>query len=172
MWRMRAYFVAAAFAALAVPVNALAQRSNMPTADELLARAQALHGSPELYGVAARLYQRSAALRAPADARGVEALVMAARLQAYTGQYGRARATMEAAAERALVDRDPVAAAFAYVNAAFIAGNYAHDVRALDLVERAIWLAQAPGVDATQRAEVLRRLGDAMAPTGIAISLK
>lgn len=169
MSRMRAFMMMAAVAAVAVPMAARAQKDNMPTADQLQARAEALHDSPELYAVAARMYARAAALRPMADPKAVQNLVMAGRLLAYRGEFDRARWAMELAATRALESKDPVAAAYAYLNAAYIAGNYDHDPRALDLVQRVVWLASVPGVAPEQRADVLRRLGESFTPATIAL---
>ncbi len=166
MSRIRAFVIVAAVAAVALPLSVRAQ-DNAPTADQLQARAQALYPSPDLYPVAARLFQRSAAMRAPGDPRAVDALAMAARLLTYSGQYGRARAAMESAAERALADGDVVTAAYRFADAAYIAGNYAHTTRAEDLVERVVWLASVPGLSAGQRQDMLERLGPTALPSAI-----
>ena len=92
---------------------------------------------------------------------------MGARLLTYAGQYGRARAVMESAAARALADGDVVTAAYRFADAAYIAGNYAHNARAEDLVERVVWLAAVPGLSAGQGQDMLERLGPTALPSAI-----
>lgn len=158
MTKIQAYMLMAAVAAVAVPMTVRAQ-DNSPTADQLVARAQALHESPSEWAVAASLYKKSASLRAPGDPKAIEALAMAGRLYTYAGESGRGYKAMEAAAEQALGTGDVLTAAHLFAEAAFIAGNYDHNMRSADLVERVVWLAAAPGLTGDQRSEVLGRLG-------------
>jgi hypothetical protein len=167
MSRIRALTIMTAVFAVAIPLSVRAQEDNAPSADQLQARAQALFASPDLYPVAAQLFKRSAAMRAPGDPQAVESLAMAARLLTYAGQYGRARAAMESAAERALADGDVVTAAHHFAEAAYIAGNYAQNARAEDLVERVLWLASVPGLSDGQRQDMLQRLGPTALPSAI-----
>ncbi len=155
MARMRIFLVAA-LAAVAVPVVARAQQTPVQKADELVQRAQALQMDPAAFAVAAKLYEQSATLRSSGDARAVEALVLAGRLYNYAGEWSHALAAMEAGAAKALKDGDPLTAANAYADAAYIAAER-HDVRAVELAQKVIkiadyWIPQ-------DRDEILSRLG-------------
>ncbi len=155
MTRMKIYLVAAV-AAVVVPVTALAQQPKGQNADELVQRAQALQNDPAAYTAAANLYQASAGLRSAGDARAVEALLMAGRLYNYAGEWSHALAAMEAGAARALKDGDPLTAANAYADAAYIAAER-HDARTVELAQKVIkiadyWIPQ-------ERSEILSRLG-------------
>ncbi len=155
MSRMRIYLVAA-IAAAVLPVAALAQQAKTQNADELVQRAQALQSDPAAYAAAASLYQASAALRSPGDARAVEALLMAGHLYNYAGEWPRALAAMEAGAARALKDGDPLTAANAYADAAYIAAER-HDVRTVELAQKVMKIADHWIPE--DRDEILSRLG-------------
>jgi hypothetical protein len=77
-----------------------------PTADELEARAAALHEQPARYAEAARLYKRAAQLRGEHDPIALKDLRMAAYLFGYSNQLFDARKAMESVAERALARGD------------------------------------------------------------------
>ena len=156
MLRTQAFIVAAVVAA-AVPMGgARAQQPRAQEADELVQRAQALQGDVAAYTVAANLYEQSAALRSPGDARAVEALVTAGRLFNYAGEWAHALAAMEAGAARALKDGDVATAADAYADAAYIAASQ-HDSRAVAMARKVVELADAWVPE--ERNAILHRLG-------------
>jgi hypothetical protein len=158
MSRMRTLVTLAVAAAVLIPLTQLRAQSNAPSADELLARARALHESPPLYAVAADLYRRVASMRDASDPRAVDALLMAGRLFTYSGDLGRGRSTMEQAGELALEQGDAVQAARAYADAAFIAAAD-HSRRASDLARRVVWLAETAPVPDSQRQQIRSMLG-------------
>ncbi len=96
------------------------------------------------WGRAATLFRRAAELRPSSDPVGVDDLLQAARLAYYHGDKGDAVRDFEAAGRRALALGDVIAAANAFVDAAWVADENGRGAKALDLVDRARLLANSP----------------------------
>ncbi|HSJ25264.1 MAG TPA: hypothetical protein VK929_11370 [Longimicrobiales bacterium] len=126
-------------------------------ADELRAQAEAYFGQPQHWRRAARLLERSAALRPAEDPAGYSCLVLAASLRAATGDYAAARRLYEKAGDQAMARGAVMDAAHAYIDAAH-AATQGRSVDALDLVERARLLASSPLLSAAQAEQITHRI--------------
>ena len=159
------YFISSALAltvAMSVLPNATAAqnatKSATSAADELKERAAKLLDQPARYSEAARLYQESAALRAPSDPRAIDELTTAAHLFHYANRLLDARRAMELAARRALADGDVVRASQATVEAALFAHKQGSNAHTQRLGRAALKLAASPLLTAEQRAALVARL--------------
>jgi hypothetical protein len=127
-------------------------------ADQLEKQAGELHDQLARYPEAARLYKQSAALRAEADPRAVEALAMAAHLYNYAGRLFDARKTMEQAAKRALAGGDVLRASIANMEAAMFAYKDGNLEEMQRLGRKALKLSESPLLTEEQRATIVSRL--------------
>jgi hypothetical protein len=130
------------------------------TADRLDQAAVRLYGTPSQYREAARLHQRSAALRPTGDPRAVQSLIMAGRLLYARGDLSSAGAVTQQAAARALARGDVVAAANAELDAGIIAQEQGKSAEAQRLGGMAQVLATSPLLSEAQRASILTRIID------------
>jgi hypothetical protein len=121
---------------LALPQAATTLGPN-PKADQLHARALALHSKPGRYLEAARLHRAEAGLRAAGDPQAFECLKLAARLLVYANRVDDARIMMEQTGRGALARADSTLAARAFIEAAFIAVKQGRQRDARALVQRA-----------------------------------
>ena len=158
----------ALFSVLVLPGAALAQRQLEPVrvtaaaterADSLYARA-ARHPiqSQRDFRKVARMYEQSAGLRGPEDAKTFAALQMAARLRYAHGDRMRAAANMEDAAALAAARGDVVNAANCYVDAAIVSAELRQRDRAIRFVNAANLLTNSPLITEVQRLELRERL--------------
>ena len=113
------------------------------------------------WGDAARLHRRSAELRAPEDPLGFQCLTEAAALAYATSDPSGARADMAKAAGQALARGDLKAAAFAYLDAAWIAQEQKNPRQVWEWGHRAEILADAPLLPASDRDAILQRISRA-----------
>jgi hypothetical protein len=114
-----------------------APQDNHLKADQLHARALALHAQPGRYLEAARLHRAEAALRAPGDPQAFECLRLSARLLVYAHRLDDARSMMERTANTALARADSTLAAKAFIEAAYIAVKQGRQRDARAFVQRA-----------------------------------
>jgi len=126
----------ATFSLLLLPQPARPQDNHLK-ADQLHARALALHAQPNRYLEAARLHRSEAALRAPNDPQAFECLRLAARLLVYAHQLDDARSMMERTAQTALARADSTLAARALIEASYIAVKQGRQRDARSFVQRA-----------------------------------
>ena len=158
---------------LGLPAAASAQYQ-LPTLTSA-ARADSLHeaaialAAAHRWGDAARLHRRSAELRDADDPLGYRCLKEAAALVYATGDRSRARADLAAAASQALARGDLRSAADAYLDAAWIAQEQGNPRKVWELGHRAEMLADAPLLDASDRAAILRRIDRAPAELRLAM---
>ncbi len=154
--------VAAALVALgstALTGPASAQTPEERTENEVRAmEAQAMEyiGNQE-WTRAASLFRRAADLREPGDPAAINDLVRAAQLSFYRGDEGRAIRDFESAGRRAMAIGDVLVAAYAFVDAAWIAERGGHSRRALDLLARARLLSNSPLLPEDDRRHLRRR---------------
>jgi len=128
-------------------------------ADELDRQAAERYGMPREWRTAARLHERAAGLRGPADARASESLEMAAHLYRAAGDPGKARAAMERSASHAAGRGDVVAAANAYVDAGLLALENGREDQVAALARKAETIAYSPLLSELQRATIMNRVG-------------
>jgi hypothetical protein len=121
------------------------------------------------WGDAARLYRRSAELRAPDDPLGFTCLREAAQLSYGAGDLSGARNDMVRAANQALARGDLRAAALAYVDAAWVAQEQKKPRQVWDLGRRAEMLAASPLLPSTDRSAILNRITHVPGSSAIAI---
>jgi hypothetical protein len=107
---------------------------------------------------AARLYRRSAELRAAEDPLGSQCLTEAAALAYAAGDRSAARSDMARAAERALARGDLKAAALAYLDAAWIAQEQEKPRQVWEFGHRAEILAASPLLSESDRGVILQRI--------------
>jgi hypothetical protein len=156
----RAAPLAAALLLSALTAGSLLAQSRQATEgpEALEARAEAYLGDMEKWDDAAELYRRAAELRGPADLVSVANLKSAARLEFYQGSETRAQRDLEDAGEQALAMGDVVAAANAFVDAAWIAGTAGRGQEARTLAHRAQLLIHSPLITQADRSEIASRL--------------
>ena len=128
-------------------------------ADALDRQAAERYGTPREWRTAARLHERAAALRGPADASASESLEMAAHLYRAAGDLGKARSAMERAASHAAARGDVVTAANAYVDAGLLALENGRDDQVATLARKAETIAYSPLLSELQRATIMNRVG-------------
>ena len=148
-------------AAVAMALSATAVAAQTPAGEdpaELEAQARDYLGDMQRWGRAADLYRQAADLRAPSDPVAVANLKTAARLEFYNGSEKQALRDLEYAGQRALAIGDVVAAANAFVDAAWVAGTDGQGREARALVERAQLLALSPLISREDRTEIEKRL--------------
>jgi hypothetical protein len=154
-------------AAAATPAVALAQGTLQPVrvtaqavsrADRLRIDAEVLPTRLDQFAKAARLYEQSAAARAPGDTATGTCLRTAAFLRYYSGDSRAGTALMEKAARNAAAFGDVALAANAYIDAAIIAVDAAQSDRALDLGRRAEQLARSPSLTDAERNALAGRM--------------
>jgi tetratricopeptide (TPR) repeat protein len=154
---------AMAMGAAAVPVQAAqpaGTEERTERARALKAEAEALFNQPTEWRRAARLLERSAALRDATDAEAYNCYVLAGRIRSALGEHGNARALLEKAAEHAL-NRGAVAdAAHAFVDAAHHAVSVRDYAVAAAHVERARTLAASPLLSPEDRQSIARRAAE------------
>jgi hypothetical protein len=149
-------------ATLGLPAAAAAQYQ-LPSlvssvkADSLHEAAVALRAAHR-YGDAARLHRRSAKLRSLDDPLGFRCLTEAAALAYASHDWSGARNDMANAAGQALARGDLRAAAFAYLDAAWIAQEQKNPRQVWELGHRAEMLADSPLLGASDRAAILQRI--------------
>ena len=153
-------------AVAAAPGSATAQQKLPPVrvtasvqyADDLALRAESLSTQITQFKKAAELFERSAEVRAPGDARAVTCLRSAATLRYNSGNKRKGLGLMEKAADRAIRLGDVVIAAHSYIDAAVIASELRQGERALDLSQRAALLVKSPLLSDAQRSALLERM--------------
>jgi hypothetical protein len=118
---------------------------------------------------AARLYRRSAALRAPDDPQGFKCLTDAAALAYATKDRSGARQDMADAAAQALARGDLRASALAYLDAAWIAQEQNDSRQVWELGHRAEMLAASPLLGVSDRTAILQRISRAPAAMQMAM---
>lgn len=166
MWNRTGTFVVyATMAVILLPGTGRSQTRAKESSSEMrLERAERvrqqavqLHSTRPNREVAA-LHQLSASLRSADDPEAVNCLIVAAHLLDYGKRPIEARATMEAAARRALAMGDVVRAADAYANAAFLARKHKNRPETLRLGKQALLLTASPLLTEQQREAVRYRI--------------
>lgn len=164
----RALAVAAAVAALAAfaaPSRATAQvdtiivTEHASKATKMEQRAEALRSQPHRWREAARLYVRAAGMRDPSDERTAANLTKAAHLYYAVSDLDSAGLTMRRAGDAAMARGDVIAAADAYLGAAWVWGQRGDALAMNDLLGRARVLASSPLLTSDQRRSILDRAG-------------
>ena len=153
-------------AAAAAPESLMAQQqlpavrvsASAAHADALALRAESLSTQISQFKKAADLFEQSAEIRQPGDARAVTCLRSAAMLRYNSGNKRKGLALMERAGDRAIRLGDVVLAASAYIDAAVIASELRDGERARDLGQRAVLLAKSPLLSDTQRGALQERM--------------
>ncbi len=107
---------------------------------------------------AAAVLRRAADLRAPADAKGVRDLSMAARLSYYAGRGADAVRYFRNAGNRAIAIGDVVAAAQAFLDGAWIACKQGRSDEARQMRSRAHLLSHSPLITESERTLLKARL--------------
>ena len=151
---------AAILLSAALATNLAAQSADTPgqSPAELEQKAESYLADMEKWNRAADLYRQAAGLRLPGDPVAVADLKSAARLEFYQGSERQAVRDLEAAGQLALGMGDVIAAANAFVDAAWIAGNDGDGNIARSLFERAQLLALSPLISTQDRDEIESRL--------------
>ena len=129
-------------------------------ADRLHDEAMALPTETRYANKAAKLHERSAALRDESDPQAATCLRSAAFLRYYAGGRRASADLMEKAAERSANIGDVAKAADAYVDAAYIAQELKQGERARELARHAELLANSPLITDVQRASIRARIGE------------
>ncbi len=124
----------------------------------LESRAEELLHSTRNYGRVASLFHQAADLRAPADAKGVHDLMMAARLSYYAGRETDAVRYFRNAGERAIAMGDVITAASAFLDGAWVAGKRGRGVQATALLDRARLLSYSPLIESADKALLQSRI--------------
>jgi hypothetical protein len=138
-------------------------------ADRMEAKAASYYSNPKRWADAARLFERSASLRAPTDVRAAKGYERAAHVYFAMRDMESSRSAMLRAADRAQTVGDVLGAADAYLDAAWLSGQLG-DSRAMeDMTVRARALASSPLITAEQRGQILERAG---APARLAARVK
>jgi hypothetical protein len=128
-------------------------------ADKLETRARALRENPRSWREAARLFEKSAAMRAVEDPGASRGYALAAHVHFALRDLDAARQAMLRSADRAHARGDVVAAATGYVDAAWLAGQMGDRMGMAELTGRARALAASPLITASQRGAILERTG-------------
>lgn len=118
-----------------------------------------LFSTPARFGEAGTLLERAGRMLPPEDVAAIDLLIQAARLEHFAGDLTHARACMRAAGWRALGNGQVRVAANAYADAALIAVEQKDLAGAEELVAIVNLLARWPGVTASERREILKRIG-------------
>jgi hypothetical protein len=141
----------------------LPQVAELPNlkADALRRQAELLYERPRSYRRAAALHEKEAQLRSVNDTERVNALAQSARLYAYVGDLGQARALMERAARSALQRGDVMRAAHALLDAAFLAIGDRDLNSGYALARQAGLLSQSPLLSEAERNAIVRRIDPA-----------
>jgi len=126
-------------------------------ADALHEQALALPTETRFAKRAARMHERSAALRAEGDTKTAECLRTAGYLRYYSGDRRAGANLLAQAAERSAETGDVVRAANAFIDAAIIAGELSDTRRAIDLRTRAELLATSPLISDADRTALRAR---------------
>jgi hypothetical protein len=151
--------------ALALATTAAAQDVHRPfappppSADQLDQEAARLRDSIPEYARAVRLLEQSVALRRADDPRASESLWWAAWFSYDRGDLPGARAFLEQSADRALMRGNTVAAANDEIDAGLMAQEEGNAAEVERLGQKAVQLAHAPELSATERASILSRIG-------------
>lgn len=159
--RLRWTRIAGALVLSAATANAaLAQTYEGPEQDPqaLEAEAEGYMTDMNKWTRAADLYRQAAALRGAGDVIAIADLKTAARLEFYRGHEGTAMRDLENAGERALAMGDVVAAANAFVDAAWIASAEGRGTKAREFADKAQLLALSPLISPSDREELEARL--------------
>src|SRR5262245_14675070 len=148
------------------PRMSLAAAETNTRAEHLRRSAQALYEQPARLRRAAELHEQEAAVRKDTDPQRVEALDLAARLYAYSGDPVRGHELMARAARQALKCGDVRRSAHAFIDAAFIALR-ARDTRLADeLTREAELLALSPLLTAQEKVAIVKRIDPARVQLG------
>ena len=115
---------------------------------------------------AAYLHEREAAARVESDPLKFEALDLAARLYAYSGDPARGTVLMEQAARGALTRGDVKRAAHAFLDAAFMALSAKDGERVAELVHQADLLALSPLLNEGEKVAIVQRINPARGNLG------
>jgi hypothetical protein len=115
---------------------------------------------------AATLHEKEAAARVESDPLKFEALDLAARLYAYSGNPAKGTLLMEQAARGALTRGDVKRAAHAYLDAAFMALNVKDSERVSQLVHQADLLALSPLLNEGEKVAIVQRINPARGNLG------
>jgi hypothetical protein len=159
-----AVLAAAAISMVAAPAavaaaNTVEATVSEPTrADELRAEAETYFSQPRQWRRAARLLERSAALRSADDAEAYSCLILAASLRVAVGEYGAAQQLYRRAAEHASARGAVMDAAHAFIDAAHAAAQARSGDDVTDLMARARLLASSPLLSADQAGQITGRL--------------
>ena len=127
-------------------------------ADKFHDEALALPTETRLALKAAKLHERSAALRDESDPQAATCLRSAAFLRYYAGSRRASADLMEKAADRAAGIGDVARAADSYIDAAYIAQELKDVSRARELAHRAELLSNSPLITDVQRAALRARI--------------
>jgi hypothetical protein len=166
---------AAAALILAVPAAALAQRQLEPVRVTAVAQADSFEAAAASYRISrlkdfkkvARLYEASAELRGPEDAKRFNSLRMAAFLRYGAGDESRAAENMAQAAAHAAARGDVVNAATAYTDASLLAAQARRGNAAVEYADAARLLSESPLISDTQRSELRARTPRAVAAMAV-----
>jgi hypothetical protein len=139
-------------------------------AASLEAEAVSYYPTTRKYKQAAKLLLRAASLRAGADVKGIDDLVMAARLSFYVRDLQTAQTAIEQAADRALRAGYPGRAADAYLDAGYVALARKDENRARELFLDAWRLAHSPHLTQVERTMITARLA-AIRQTGAPLAV-
>ncbi len=127
-------------------------------ADRLGAEAYRLFSDRRSWHRAARMLEKAAEMRGPADANRVTDLLAAARVYGHVGATDDARRAFEAAAEGAAARGAVSDAAHAFLDAAIVAARSGDRPGANALIEKSLLLSGSPHLDAPARRAILRRV--------------
>jgi hypothetical protein len=146
--------------------TSLAAAETNKRAEQLRRSAQALYEQPTQLRRAAELHEQEAATRKDTDPQRVDALDLAARLYAYSGDPERGHELMARAARQALKCGDVRRSAHAFIDAAFIALR-ARDVKLADeLTREAELLALSPLLSSAEKVAIVKRIDPARVQLG------
>ncbi|MGH7501957.1 MAG: hypothetical protein ACREL7_09390 [Longimicrobiales bacterium] len=131
---------------------------DLEQAAQLEQHARSLYNQRAKYADAADLLLRASALRPQGDAQAADNLIMAGRLRYYIGDLTDARRAFFNAAERAVRNGQVLAAANAYIDAAFVAVEQERQADAHEMIEAARRLAGSPHLRDGERNELKIRI--------------
>ena len=163
--------------AVAAAPNAASAQQKLPPvrvtasleyADGLMLRAESLSTKLSHFKEAADLFERSADVRTPGDARAVTCLRSAATLRYNSGNKRKGLGLMEKAGDRAISLGDVVSAANSFIDAAVIASELRQGERARELGERAALLTKSPLLTDEQRSALEYRMSGWSVATQVA----
>jgi hypothetical protein len=142
--------------------------TNIPRAEALEAQAVALYPAISLdYGKVARLYDQAARLRPDDDPRRVYDLRLSGHMYQRAHKLSASLRNLTLAAETALQYGDPVTAAHAFVDAAWVAVEQRDIEEANRLAQKAECLTRSPLISLADARALRARIGKADRPVWV-----